>query len=108
MQSANAEAVRLEEWTHLYRQKNPGADRWAAGYGPIHHTVETQARIFSMAQMLEAQGAPGDGVPLFELLYELDRVTSAAMWLVVHETYARNVFLDGRDLVSEDFKPQPC
>jgi phosphoketolase len=29
------------------------------------------------------------------------------MWLVVHETYARNVYLDGRDLAPEDFKPRP-
>jgi hypothetical protein len=25
------------------------------------------------------------------------------MWLVVHATYARNVYLDGRDLAAEDF-----
>ncbi|MGI0025482.1 MAG: xylulose 5-phosphate 3-epimerase, partial [Nitrososphaera sp.] len=31
----------------------------------------------------------------------------AAMWLVVHETYAKNVYLDGRDLTPEDFKPHP-
>ena len=29
------------------------------------------------------------------------------MWLVVHETYAENVYLDGRDLTAEDFKPTP-
>jgi len=27
--------------------------------------------------------------------------------VVVHETYARNVYLDGRNLTPEDFKPQP-
>lgn len=29
------------------------------------------------------------------------------MWLVVHETYARNVYLDGRDLKAEGFKEKP-
>jgi phosphoketolase len=29
------------------------------------------------------------------------------MWIVVHETYTRNVYLDGRHLITEDFKPQP-
>jgi phosphoketolase len=29
------------------------------------------------------------------------------MWLVVHETYARNVYLDGRPLEREDYKPKP-
>jgi phosphoketolase len=69
--------------------------------------METQARVFSMAQSLEARRIKGDDVPLFEVLYALDRVTSAAMWLIVHETYARNVYLDGRELALEDFKPNP-
>ena len=106
-QSERAEAVRTEEWVSLYRRKNPAADRWAVGYGPIHHTVETQARVFAMAELLAARGVQGDGVPLFEMLYAADRVASAGMWLVVHETYARNVYQDGRNLAPEDFKPQP-
>lgn len=99
--------MRTEDWVGQYRKKNPEADRWAKGYGPIQHTVETQARVFSMAERLAVLGLRGDGVPLFHLLHALDRVTSAAMWVVVHETYARNVYLDGRELRSEDFKPNP-
>jgi phosphoketolase len=106
-QTENAEAIRTEEWVTLYRRKNPAADRWAVGYEPIHHTVETQARVFAMAELLAARGVQGDGVPLFEVLHAADRVASAGMWLVVHETYARNVYLDGRNLTSEDFKPHP-
>jgi len=60
-----------------------------------------------MAETLAARNTPGDGVPLCEILHADDRVASAAMWLVVHETYARNVYLDGRDLAPEDFKPNP-
>ncbi|MBN2250664.1 MAG: xylulose 5-phosphate 3-epimerase, partial [Candidatus Altiarchaeota archaeon] len=96
-----------EEWVNLYRRKHPEADRWAKGYGPIEHSSETQARIFGMAELLFAKGIQGDGIPLFDLLYALDHVTSAAMWIVVHETYARNVYLDGRELTPEDFKPNP-
>jgi phosphoketolase len=106
-QRENAEAIRREEWVALYRRKNPAANRWAAGYGPIEHTVETQARVFSMADLLAVQGVTGDGVPVFNMLYAADRVVSAAMWIAVHETYARNVYLDGRDLVPEDFKLNP-
>jgi phosphoketolase len=102
-----AESIRREEWVSLYAKGNPAASRWAAGYGPIQHTVETQARVFAMAKLLAARGTQGDGVPLFDVLYAADRVASAAMWLVVHETYARNVYLDGRDLAAEDFKPEP-
>ncbi|MGH6689545.1 MAG: xylulose 5-phosphate 3-epimerase, partial [Gammaproteobacteria bacterium] len=80
---------------------------WAAGYGAIRHTRPTRARIRGLAARLERAGTRGDGVPLFDLLAALDRVTSAAMWLVVHETYARLVHLDGRDLAPDDFKPSP-
>jgi len=107
MTSNNAEAIRMEEWVALYRNRNPAASRWAAGYEPIQHSVETQARVFAMAELLAARGVQGDGVPLFDVLYAADRVASAAMWVAVHETYARNVYLDGRDLAAEDFKPNP-
>ncbi|MBS3907425.1 MAG: xylulose 5-phosphate 3-epimerase [Syntrophaceae bacterium] len=101
------ENIRIEEWVSLYRKKSPEADRWAKGYGPIQHSMETQARFFSMAERLAVLGVRGDGVALFDLLYALDRVTSAAMWVVVHETYARTVYLDGRELRPGDFKPNP-
>jgi phosphoketolase len=107
MQNENAEAIRREEWVALYRRRNPAADQWATGYGPIEHSVETQARVFAMADLLAIQGVRGDGVPVFDVLYAADRVASAAMWIAVHETYARNVYLDGRDLDFDDFKPSP-
>jgi len=106
-QRESAKAIRTEEWVTLYRKRNPEADRWAVGYGTIHHTLETQARVFSMAELLAAREVKGDGVPLFGLLCAADRVASAAMWLVAHETYAQNVYLDGRDLAPDDFKPHP-
>jgi len=101
------ENIRRDEWVSLYRIKNPEADRWAKGYGTIQHNLETQAQIFAMAELLMARETRGDGVPFFDILYALDRVTSASMWLVVHETYARNVYLDGRELTPENFKPIP-
>ena len=105
--SDSIETIRKQEWVDLYRRNNPEAERWAKGYGPIQHSVETQARVFAMAELLNSRGTKGDGMPLFDLLFAADRVASAAMWVVVHETYARNVYIDGRELVSEDFKPNP-
>lgn len=101
-----SETIWREKWVVLYRKNNPEADRWADGYGVISHSIETQARIFAMAEVLKDRGILGYG-PLFDFLYAADRVASAAMWVVVHETYARTVYLDGRDLLSEDFKPYP-
>jgi phosphoketolase len=106
-QSASAQAQRAEELAAYYCQRNPAAARWAAGYGAIQHTVETQARVYEMAWQLEARGERGDGVALFDLLHAADRICSAAMWLVVHQTYAQNVYLDGRQLEASDFKPNP-
>lgn len=106
-QRENAGSTSREEWVKQYCKKYPMADRWAKGYGVIQHSIETQARVFQMADSLAARGTHGDDVPLFELIYALDRVASAAMWVVVQETYTRNVYLDGRQLVTEDYKPQP-
>jgi len=61
----SAGLIRVEEWVGLYRKKNQAADRWAAGYGVIKHSLETQARIFTMAEILSAKGVKGDGVPIF-------------------------------------------
>lgn len=87
--------------------KSVEASVWANGYGEIHHSAETQARIAALASRLVADGIIGDSVSFHKLLSSLDRLTSAALWLVAHETYARNVHLDGRTLSSDDFKPKP-
>ncbi|MFW6126013.1 MAG: xylulose 5-phosphate 3-epimerase, partial [Chloroflexota bacterium] len=99
--------IRTEQWVELYRKNNPAADRWAVGYGAIDHSVETQARVFSMAELLNARNVRGDSEPLFQALSAVDRVAGAAMWIAVHETYAQNIYLDGRDLAPEDFKSKP-
>ena len=85
---------------------NPAAAEWIAGYGAIQHSTETQDRIFQLVESLDFHGTSG-GTPLFELLHALDKVTSASMWLVAHQSYAQNVYLDGRELAAEDFKPAP-
>jgi hypothetical protein len=79
-----------------YRSENPDFARWAKGYGVIRHSDLTQARIHEMERLLVNKR--GDGVAFYQLLHALDRVTSAGMWLVVHETYVRNVYLDGSSI----------
>lgn len=84
-----------------------GQARWAAGYGPIRHTPVTRRRVAATVQALAKRRVRGDGSSPYDLLGALDRIANAGMWLVVHETYARNVYLDGRLLGAEDFKPAP-
>src|SRR4030043_2075967 len=101
------EANRIDDEAALYRKSDPAFARWAAGYGPIHHSPETQVRIRAMGDLLAARGIRGDGVPVFELLHAADRITAAAMWLGVHETHARDGYLEGRELIPGGFKPNP-
>jgi phosphoketolase len=82
-------------------------DQWAAGYGPIRHTQATRARVRAMVKALDVRAERPDGAAAYEVLHAADRIACAAMWLVVHETYARNVYLDGRALGARDFKPDP-
>jgi phosphoketolase len=76
------------------------ADRWRAGAGVIRHRRETRQRVEALVGSLGRD----DVWPLFAAA---DRLANAAMWLVVHQTYARAVYLDGRELVTEDFKEHP-
>src|SRR5437588_10818538 len=76
-------------------------DRWRAGAGAIRHRGETQARIQGL--LATSLGRP----EVWELLQAADRLANAAMWLVVHQTYARTVYLDGRALTADDFKENP-
>lgn len=79
-------------------------EQWARGFGAILHTKETRNRVREIAARFEKTG---DGVPFYELLTAADRLTSAAMWLVVHDTYAARVYLDGRPMLAADFKKHP-
>ncbi len=79
-------------------------DRWIKGFGVIEHTPETQARV---RELVAAVPKTGDGPDPWELLVAADRLTSAAMWLSVHDTYAQNVYLDGRPMTAADMKPKP-
>ena len=89
------------------RQDDPTFARWAEGYGVIRHSDETQVRVHELIRSLRGGDATADGVAGCDLLMALDRLACAALWLVVHQTYARNVYLDGRALDTEDFKVRP-
>ena len=88
-------------------EKSAESLAWANGYGMVRHNAETQSRIATLASNRSVGDGAADRAAFYELLSALDRLTSAALWLVVHETYARNVHLDGRPLAKDDFKPKP-
>lgn len=80
---------------------------WQAGFGVIHHRPETLKRIRALLEDLSARNPAFDRAQAARLFAAADRVANAAMWLVVHETYANKVYLDGRPLRESDFKPNP-
>lgn len=71
---------------------------WRKGYGVIRHTPQTQQKITALLEQYP------QAEPLFKAA---DKLANAAMWLAVHQVYARNIFLDGRPLETDDFKPDP-
>ena len=75
---------------------------WREGFGPIVHSDETVERVRALA----ATTAVGEEA-LYRTLIAADRLASAAMWTVVHMTYARRVDLSGAPLPADAFKTTP-
>ena len=75
---------------------------WRDGYGQIRHSDETIERIQTLA--MSGRIEPDR---LYRLLAAADRLTSAAMWTIVHMTYARRVDLSGAPLPADAFKTVP-
>lgn len=85
----------LTHRARLHREADAAFAQWAAGYGVIQHSPQTQLRIFEMAQLLVAQCRAASPADVYHLLRAADCVASAAMWLTVHMTYAQRVRWDG-------------
>lgn len=98
---------RVADRAALYRQCDTLFSTWARGLPVIEHSALTQVRIFELAELLVKQGIVPSTSWVFERLIAADRLTSAAMWLVVHMTYANKVDLGGRTLDGSDFKETP-
>ncbi|KAF1710724.1 xylulose 5-phosphate 3-epimerase [Pseudoxanthomonas sacheonensis] len=98
---------RVETLAAGYCAADPAFAQWAAGYGVIIHDPLTQTRIHALAKALVAEGSVPDATTAYRRLAAADRLASAALWLVTHMTYARQVRLDGSELAAGDFKPHP-
>lgn len=82
-------------------------EKWLKGYGVIKHKAETVRRIEELEEYLKKENITGDGFDLYSTLHAADLITSTALWMVVHQTYAKNIYTDGRILKHEDFKADP-
>lgn len=89
------------------RSRHPNLAAWAAGNTVIPHSNETVCRIHDLVESLaETRNGP-KAQEIYRMLRAADDIASAAMWAVVHMTYARRVYTDGRPLGHADFKPSP-
>jgi len=62
---------RRTAWVHEYRRDHAQANLWAIGLRHVSHSVETQERVFRMAEQLARRGV--DRSDLFTALEEADR-----------------------------------
>jgi len=88
-------------------EASPEQDVWRAGYGVIGHSKETADRIQALADRLVDCACVSDRDEVYRILAAADRLTSAAMWLVAHMTYAQVVDPSGAPLPPEAFKAAP-
>src|SRR6202521_1202694 len=63
-------------WVREYRHGHPAADLWASGQRHVSHSLETQERVFRMAEQLERRGV--DRTDLFTALERSDRCVAVS------------------------------
>jgi len=76
MKVEDAEAIRRAHWVEGYRLAHRDADRWANSSYGIRHNIETQDRIFRMAEQLHQRRDRLDDTPFFQVLIALDDVAA--------------------------------
>ncbi len=107
MKLAAHERLRIAEKAAVYRRHDAEFADWACGSSIVEHSDLTQVRVYELAELLAKRGTVPTARWVFEKLIAGDRLTSAAMWLVVHMTYAKRVRLSGQALEAADFKTTP-
>lgn len=82
------------------------AAQWAQGLGVVEHNALTRQRVNDLIDRLDQEGICDHDTAL-ALFHAADRLCNMGLWLTAHMTYARHVYLDGRDMQPADFKTTP-
>jgi phosphoketolase len=106
-QTDDIDAKALGQRAAAYRADNAAFADWAAGHGVIAHSDATQVSVHDRIDRLVEDQVLATQDLAYRILSGADRVSNAAMWLVVHMTYAQHVYPDGRELTADDFKLDP-
>lgn len=67
----------IEQWVQRYRADHPAAAEWARGSCRVRHSVETQDRVFRMAEQIRANHVETEVGRLFSMLKTLDAVVDS-------------------------------
>jgi phosphoketolase len=81
---------------------------WRLGHGSSLRDRLTVHRVDEMASQLTARRAWPDTESVYRVLAAADRLTSAAVWLVLHMGFAHRVDATGAPLRAEDFRKTPA
>lgn len=90
-----------------HRERDEAFARWAAGRGVISHSADTQLAVYQLAGELVEDGLVASREECYRRFEALDCLTNAAMWLVVHMTYSKQLHLNGTPLEPQEFKRDP-
>ena len=101
------ERPQIADRAALYRANEPAFADWATSSDVLARDERTQVLVHDMVDVLHRRGQIKDKIEAYRLLGAADRIAQAAMWLVVHMTYARTVRINGTPLEAEDFKTSP-
>lgn len=101
------EQHRIAAEAQAWRQDDPLFAHWAAGMGVVQHEDQTQLGVRRLVTDLSGHEPGLDAAEIWRLLSAADQLTSAAMRLVAHMTYAKRVDLGGKALEAWDFKAAP-
>src|SRR5690242_15751917 len=75
MNLETVDPIRQAHWVEGYRLAHRDADRWAGSPSGIRHSLETQERIFRMAEQLQRRDW-SNAEPFFPVLKALDDVAA--------------------------------
>jgi hypothetical protein len=93
-------------WVAAYRQNHPEADWWAEGFGAVEHSLQTQERVFRMAEQLVSRAI--DRLSVFAALRRADAVAQEnRRSLQESAPQAGHLYLQGRALRNDGYRREP-
>ncbi len=81
-------------------------EEWQEGYGVITHSSDTANIVDTIINYYFAKDQ-NEEERVYSILNAADNICNMAMWMIVHQTYAKKAELDGSQLRTENFKQSP-